>query len=246
MSSLCTLLVVVRRSDASILPFLSAILESRTQCQGLMIYFRSEYELGYGDSADLCEIHDEAALAAFELPHDAATTDSATRHTLFGPVLGCTVITAVRGGQLRRLSLAHGVRQLFLIPALLPYWVGLDHFSGLNAPASLRPRLAHVSLWLGSASDSKPREHRRLTAQDVQGLRLYFKTENMIAVSADTHLQHQPFEPYLVWLEDKDLAQQVADTWNAVVQRGGANLRKCCCKKCEGMRRCSEQGESLM
>lgn len=42
-----------------------------------------------------------------------------------------------------------------------------------------------------------------------------------------------PTDGYLVWLrDDAELAQRVADAWNAVVERGGADLIQCYCPKC--------------
>lgn len=40
-------------------------------------------------------------------------------------------------------------------------------------------------------------------------------------------------ELYFRWLrDDAQLAQQVADAWNELVQRGDADLVKCYCRKC--------------
>lgn len=43
---------------------------------------------------------------------------------------------------------------------------------------------------------------------------------------------NQPIELYLPWLEDAELAQQVANAWNAIAERGEADLVKCECEKC--------------
>lgn len=109
--------------------------------------------------------------------------------------------------------------------ALWPYWVNLDYAYGCNTLASLRPLLAHASLWLGSTSDSGRRETRKLTGQDVQSLPSYFKKEGMPASRDDLYYHgHQPLAPYLPWLEDTDLAQRIADAWNAVIHRGAGTL----------------------
>lgn len=46
--------------------------------------------------------------------------------------------------------------------------------------------------------------------------------------------ERQPIELYLPWLEEAELAQQVADAWNAVVDRGEADVVKCWCDLCPG------------
>lgn len=51
---------------------------------------------------------------------------------------------------------------------------------------------------------------------------------------------------YLPWLEqDADLAQRVADAWNAVVERGEADLAKCCCLQCSPSEHQAESESSI-
>lgn len=46
-------------------------------------------------------------------------------------------------------------------------------------------------------------------------------------------LPESPVYSYFNWLRwDAELAQQVADAWNAVVDRGGTELLQCYCPKC--------------
>lgn len=45
--------------------------------------------------------------------------------------------------------------------------------------------------------------------------------------------EDQPVKRYFPWLEDAELAGQVADAWNEVVKRGEADKIKCPCKKCK-------------
>lgn len=43
----------------------------------------------------------------------------------------------------------------------------------------------------------------------------------------------RPVTRYFPWLlEDAELSQRVADAWNAVVRRGGADLVACRCERC--------------
>lgn len=45
--------------------------------------------------------------------------------------------------------------------------------------------------------------------------------------------QGSPFEQYLLWLRGgAELAQQVADAWNAVVKRGKTDAIHCHCHTC--------------
>lgn len=47
----------------------------------------------------------------------------------------------------------------------------------------------------------------------------------------------QPVARYLPWLEeDAELAQQVADVWNAIVEHGKADALECECFSCHGHR----------
>lgn len=149
----------------------------------------------------------------------------------------------------------------FAVRALLPYWVAIDDFGSwethmcraegwqkqwYHAARTLRTVLAHCSLWL-EESHIGARNSRLLTREDVQALRGYFSrftAETLPKAFTFTILQGSArkiitrpfaiFGLYLPWLEeDAELAQQVADAWNAVVDRGEADVVKCKCEQCE-------------
>lgn len=113
----------------------------------------------------------------------------------------------------------------------------------------LRHALYHMSLLpmtqRGARLDAA--DSRLLTQGDVQAMREEFKGNklplltNPAEILAMTGGQMPParalvedstIDRYFYWLQDAELAQQVADAWNAVVQRGDADLCKCYCPKC--------------
>lgn len=161
-----------------------------------------------------------------------------------------TVIAAARGGRLRKLRIAndegginHAMISPFAVRDLLPYWVAIQdwvHTGGdeyVTVAEALRRVLAHASLWLDKASTWKPRATRLLTRQDVQTLQHASRWE--------PDSPYATIALYLPWLcEDEELAGQVADAWNAVVQRGQADTvgRNCMCRRCRHLRLAARDG----
>lgn len=112
----------------------------------------------------------------------------------------------------------------------------------------LRRFLYHTSLMSPAQSDQAEdaTANRLLTCGDVQEMHPEFIRNGMPRLSnPELHgappldeeieglLECSPFDCYLYWLaDDAELAQQVADTWNAVVKRGGADLLRCYRCKC--------------
>lgn len=185
----------------------------------------------------------EESFISFELPAEPPITREDKRKQL-DSVACRTVIAAVKTGHLRRLTLSWMTSdEPFRMRTLLPFWVGMEDWSiyrltkGPGAAVSLRAALAHASLWLNTTPSLGAREERRLTRQEVQGLQAYFKQagtlELVCNISTVSKPQPQPLEHYLPWLaEDGELAQQVADAWKVVVQRGEADVITCRCKNC--------------
>lgn len=96
-----------------------------------------------------------------------------------------------------------------------------------EAALALRPLLAHASLW------HTPRKDRMLTRQDVQDLQSRFEAAGVPKVARVSPEGLQTLGRYLTWLqEDGELAEQVADAWNAVVKRGGGNVVSCRGRDC--------------
>lgn len=150
-----------------------------------------------------------------------------------------TIVAAARGGRLRELDADFFTHDSnldgpFAVRALLPCWVGIQDWTGgwcecwtkdsykqnwMVAARALRPALARASLRLGRASSSGPRAQRQLRRQDVQAL----LTAHLEGVNA-----YNGIALYLEWLhEDSELAERVADAWNAVVERGAADVHMC-------------------
>lgn len=180
----------------------------------------------------------EEAFTSFTLPSQAPVTVQA-RHAQHASIACRMLICAAKGGKLRQISCSKELRPVFAMRTMLPHWVRIEEWECYSLKAwecaalCLRALLAHASLWLGNKVASVPRYERRLTAAEVQGLQAYFEKEGtprLVKVREDTP---QPVERYLPWLEeDADLAQKVADAWNGVVERGGADLIKCRCDRC--------------
>lgn len=126
----------------------------------------------------------------------------------------------------------------------------------LDAASLLRRLLFHASLWLSASILVVPRYDRRLTRQDIQSLAAHFKKEGLPDLLSDEVAKQQK-DPtaegsaivgeyrkkaqviksvirYLPWLtEDGELAQRVADAWNAVLKRGMVDKLRCCCDRCK-------------
>lgn len=188
----------------------------------------------------------EEEFLSFDLPSDLSNSsiplDTAEDRNIFHDRLILrTIVAAARGGKLRRLSV--NVHEAFAIRSLLPAWVSIEDWSELHgfshrniwllAAGSLRPLLAHASLWLPALTPGA-RSDRRLTGNDVQGLQAHFKKVGMPRAVKVFQKQSLELIPYLSWLEeDATLSQQVADAWNAVVARREADLVKCLCQECK-------------
>lgn len=152
------------------------------------------------------------------------------------------VIAATRGGQLKRLDPTWIVKSPFAVRALMPYWLQVEEWaytmgSWADAASLLRPFLVHASQrrdWL-RASGSTVNPDRHLTHEDLHAVQAYFENGGGLARWPGLSLtSHRPvFEHYLPWLvQDADLAQQVLDVWNAIVERGEADKVRCPCEPC--------------
>lgn len=190
---------------------------------------------------DLKEQHAENLLS-FELPSAVVDTDDA-RQALHSSIACRTIIAAARTGRLRKLVYDPTVELPFAIRELLPCWVAMEHwkleFSAKEpwpgAAVTLRPILAHASLWHDTAwSLSSKKRDRRLSRQDIQSLHSIFEAEGVPTRVKGISVAGQPITLYLPWLQDSELAQKVADAWNSVVERGEVDVVKCSCAKCEG------------
>lgn len=187
------------------------------------------------------EEQNEPELTSFKVPVKSAPKGKKKRDKIHVAIATRTIIAAAKGGQLRHLNVTSLVQHPFAVYTLLPYWVAIESWgdryqsmrSWQGAAASLRPLLAHCSLWLDTIADSGPRASRGLTRQDLQGLEATFEATGGTP-KLSYHDDPQPVDRYLPWLaEDKELAQEVADAWNAIVERGEADTVMCSCKKCK-------------
>lgn len=155
-----------------------------------------------------------------------------------------TIIAAARGNRLTSLQCEKtSIQHPFAIRSLLPYWIKISDWSEsdigaegwMEAACTLRPLLSHASFWLGTTSDSGARDALQLTREEVQSLRSYFDIFEI--PKPDWQGSHCPLQVkrYLPWLsEDADLAQQVADSWNSVVEsREATDIPLCKCLKCD-------------
>lgn len=168
-------------------------------------------------------------------------------------IIACRcIVAAAKGGRLRSLQFeVDAVQEPFAMRSLIPAWVHVlvkgSPVDGFDSPASLsesdyeamrwicaarwlRPTLTHASLWLPRPYSS-PGENRHLQLCDIQAMLYHFKTSNF-----DDGTGRLMAEPYLSWFErDAELAQQVSDAWNTVVERGEADERLCSCSKCRSV-----------
>lgn len=197
--------------------------------------------------ADIEEI-EEAWLTSFEPPEVAPKRlyDNAQLHAC---IAARTIVAAAKGGHLRQLDFFGEQPYAFAVRSVVPYWVNLESLETetrlhgwMQAASLLRPFLAHSSLWLNTAQNADPRHSRHLTAQEVQALLAYAQQEGLPKLrsyqdeaekSGLSDGREEPLECYLAWLEeDHGLAQKVAETWSAVIERGEANKVMCRCKRC--------------
>lgn len=169
-----------------------------------------------------------------------------------------TLITAARGGQLRRVSFRTCpsiLDRVFAIRELIPCWVAVEKWdyeyekwwlvdpteSIIGAPkrwavaaASLRTALSHVSLTLSTGRIGGRRISRLLALEDVKNLRANLMvTEHRMLSLTTSFYPEEPILLYLEWLEEnEELAKKVTQAWNEVVGRKEADVVKCLCKQC--------------
>lgn len=193
----------------------------------------------------------EESVNSVEAP-PTAELETKEERDAYNLTIACrTVVAAAKGGHLRVLTASRFVQSPFAVRALLPLWVQLEPtedqkyaFAWQGAALSLRALLWHVSRKLDTA-DKEAQEQRstvdvdrHLTAQQLQSLQWRFVPEELPRIQVTpwpNDFPPQPVQRYLPWLaEDAELAQQVADAWNAVVERGEADKVKCPCEKCTG------------
>lgn len=206
------------------------------------------------------EKHEEVSeeqLASFEPPTSMPLENREAINDLHCSIVSRTVVAAARGGHLRRLvgtATIHVDQAAFAVRTLLPFWEQIKDWErkykgrshGYSYPrtrwaaeaATLRPTLAHASIWLLDAKTGAKRDIRLLTQGDVTSLAAYFRRIGIPQGLAPKYTQNDEEPPsvpvHLTWLEeDSDLAQQVAEVWNAVAQRREADFVKCRCKECK-------------
>lgn len=181
--------------------------------------------------------NDGRAFASFELSvHDLQNEKE--RSKTHKCVMARTIYAAATGGRLKRLHIeARNPRSRLVAPfttrALLPFWVGVEHWSGrfegyIKVVACLRLYLSHASRWMG-VKTSMARYDAKLTRQEVQGV--IFDWVPKIPSAFTNRLR--VYEA-LIWLhEDAELAQQVSNVWNALVRGGTSNVMGCLCERCK-------------
>lgn len=104
----------------------------------------------------------------------------------------------------------------------------------------LRPLLSHLSLWIGTAN-LPSEENRQLTRQGLQSLLIDRQDVNVdneqslavIHVETCKKLLHRNLRLYSVWFKEDAQLLQVVEAWNAVVERGEADVVKCTCDWCQ-------------
>lgn len=205
-----------------------------------------------GRSADSAEERFEDQINTFELPTQPLSS-TATAVGAYAAIANRTIIAAAGDGRaLRNLCLNtpwHALDAAFACRNLLPKWVSMDYWYLRHtknvwaiAAMSLRPALAHVSLWRTPVWTSVPKNDRLLTGADVQAIRFRFAHEGKPKFfRQQSGLSAEPIDRYLVWLEeDAELAQRVADAWNQDVEKVRANFVECMCSKWQGRQRTPE------
>lgn len=178
----------------------------------------------------------EAEVNAVEAPLFSPIVDKKAREKYHVALVSRTIVAAARGGNLKDVCSDDEVEKPFAVRALLPYWVQLESMNRnelewLAATKALRLLLAHTSYLL---ERREIRDDRLLTLQDVQSLFSSFRdNKGLLKVTRARREDFRYVKRYLTWLnQDAELAQQVADAWNAVVQRGEASVIECCCDEC--------------
>lgn len=96
------------------------------------------------------------------------------------------------------------------------------------AASLLRPFLAHAYLHkdlLDTPSNSGAKLDRRICRQELQLLSAYFQSAESGLRTERPLSRYEPLTTcYLSWLvEDAELAQQVVDVWNNIVEQGRAD-----------------------
>lgn len=149
-----------------------------------------------------------------------------------------TIVSAARGGQLKRLAPDEYSHQYpFRIRALLPYWVRIEDWGAattsraegwIRAAVSLRSFLAHASLhkdWSSPTSGTKANVDRLLTREDLRRLLVYFANAERSRHWHKGGSYESVVEKYLPWMtEDVELGHQVLDTWKIVAESGQADM----------------------
>lgn len=200
----------------------------------------------------------EEALASFELPSIPWAGSQEEAKELIYRVVFRTVIAVSRGARLTCLLLPpETIQHPFAVRALLPSWVDVVDWAPAKpselpikrwyeAAATLRSALSHASFWK-HGQIARPSHDQHLTREDMQSLRVYYTTmKHLPGFRFDLIYAEDPcpvVDLYLPWLEeDAELAQRVADTWNAIVRRGEANAVVCDCGPCSLEYRRSRRG----
>lgn len=203
--------------------------------------------VGVSDIDDNGTDEQENYWASFELPAELPASGNG-RRALHWRIAGRTVVAAARNGKLKGLKVGMDHHPVFALRSLVPCWVGLERpdystSSWQAAAMTLRPLLAHCSLWMDVPVGWPARQNRRLTRADVQQLWIYSTTgampeyiRGLSALTLGRRKDYQPVKYYLSWLtQDAQLAQQVTDAWNSVVSSGRgrrADVVVCPCDRC--------------
>lgn len=194
----------------------------------------------------------EASMALYQIPTAPATNEeefSKQRDS----VASRAIVAAARGGQLRCLALNEDVQGPFAVRHLLPYWVRVkfsffgplafcanNHALGawLVAAMQLPQLLSHAARWISKTGEI------RLSSQDVQAFKAYCDRNGVPDVIWDGDMYSEAVETYLLWLqEDADLATEVANEWNSLVEREGARKFRCQCDNCAAEWSDAEDGQ---
>lgn len=193
-----------------------------------------------GDQDRLPE-QNEVDLNNVEAPLSSPLVDDEAVYNYHTLIICRAIIAAARGCRLRLLSHDEMLQMPFALRTLLPFWVQMEVWDRnarewRAAARALRLLLAHTSYLL---VQREIKDDRLLLLQDVQTLLPSFKdikVKDIKGLSDIVRASRKSFhfiESYLTWLnEDEDLAQQVADAWNAVVKRGEAGTVECACDEC--------------
>lgn len=192
------------------------------------------------------EERNELQVSSFELPASLPTGRSRLdvlheRAALQDSIMARTIVTAARGGRLKRFYAGYCDSEFespLAIPTLLPYWIGIEQWycikegaGWLTAASMLRLFLSHASRWLDGPT---AREERTLTTQDVRSFNSRYSSDRMPAIGArKVEDLSKLVEHYLPWLEVYEIAAPVSRAWNVLVRRGQEDLFACHCKDCK-------------